>query len=231
MREPVLTHSATQHIALEEGAHLVGLHLKASTPMRQVGITDGVLADRVSLTVMYSPLATLEERRLWIPDAYRPLVEHVVAPTGWPRILCDRPEPDAIVSSAGASSGAPDGPSVLSTTYDAFNHLGVITVSLVGADLEDRLRRASRDLQRSGAQCIQLRLPAESPALLEHGRHLDHLGFGFASLLPRFGEAGDLLTLQWLADARLDRSTWQFANEHVERLAAMVADQMAELLD
>jgi GNAT superfamily N-acetyltransferase len=226
LREPVLTHSATQHIALEEGAQLVGLHLKANTPMRQVGITNGVLADRVSLTVMYSPLSPLDAEALWIPDAYRALVEHVLAPTGWQRTLGQHPGSDDVASS---SSSGPA--TVLSTTYDGFNHLGMITVLVVGPDLEQRLRSMRHDLQRTGAQCIQVRLPAASPALLVYGQRLDRLGFGFASLLPRFGELGDVLTLQWLADARFDLSGWQYANEHVEQMAIMITDQIASLLD
>lgn len=226
LREPVLTHSATQHIALEEGAQLVGLHLKANTPMRQVGITNGVLADRVSLTVMYSPLSPLDAAELWIPDAYCALVDHVLAPTGWHRTLGDSPERAAHTSSAA------DGPAtILATTYDGFNHLGMITVSVIGPDLEDRLRHVRHDLQRNGAQCIQLRLPATTSALLEHGQHLDRLGFGFASLLPRFGQQGDVLTLQWLADTRFDLSDWQFATDHVEQMAIMITEQMTALLD
>jgi GNAT superfamily N-acetyltransferase len=226
VREPVLTHSATQHIALKEGAQLVGMHLKANAPMRQVGITDGVLAERVSLTVMYSPLSALAEAQLWIPDAYRPLVEHLLAPTSWQRSLSDRPDADAVASSQ------LNGPvTTLASAYDGFNHLGSITVSIVGADLEDRIRQVSRDLQRSGAQCIQLRLPAEAPALIEHGRGLHGLGFGFASLLPAFGEIGDVLTLQWLDDPRIDRSLWQFATDHVETMAVMITEQMAAVGD
>jgi len=224
VREPVLTHSATQHIALQEGADLVGMHLKTHTPMRQVGITDGVLAERVSLTVMYSPLSVLAEAQLWIPDAYRPLVEHLLAPTSWPRCVGERPDADAVASSR------LNGPATtLNTTYDGFNHLGSITVSVIGPDLEDRVRRVSRDLQRSGAECIQLRLPAEAPTLAEYGQRLHELGFGFASLLPHFGEIGDLLTLQWLDDPRVDRSNWQFATDHVEAMAIMITEQMAAL--
>ncbi len=222
VREPVLTHSATQHIALQEGANLVGMLLKAHTPMRQVGITDGVLAERVSLTVMYSPLRPLTDAQLWIPDQYLPLVEHLLAPTSWQRTLSGRPDTGAVASSPLC------GPeTMLVTTYDAFNHLGSITVSVVGPDLEDRVRHTSRDLQRNGAQCIQLRLPAEAPALVEYGQRLDGLGFGFASLLPRFGVLGDVLTLQWLNDPSIDRSTWQFASDHVEEMATMITEQMA----
>jgi GNAT superfamily N-acetyltransferase len=220
MREPVLTHPATQHIALREGAHIVGIQLDATEPLKQVGITDGLLDQRVSLTLMFSPLVPLEPATMWIPSLYSPIVEMVLRPTGWPRTI-------------GVAGRTPDCPAstVITSAYDALNHLGSVTVEVVGEDLVDVVDEALHQLQRAGAEVVFVKLPANQEALATKGAGLGALGLGFASVIPRFGTLGDALTLQWLRDPDIDASGWQFADERVEALARAILSQAREVGD
>jgi GNAT superfamily N-acetyltransferase len=219
LREPVLTHPATQKIALREGATMVGLNLKATSPFQQVGITDGLQDQRTSVTVFYSPLQPLEPATVWVPALYEPIVEHVMAPAAWRRPLGD---------SRGPGASVPDA-SVLTSSYDASNQLGVVQVTTVGTDLVDALDELLGQLQAAGAEVVAVYLPANQPALASLGAGLGALRLGFAALIPAFGAMGDALVLQWLRDPAIDDSAWVYADEHVEALARMVIDQARQL--
>ena len=220
MREPVLTHHATQHIALREGAHLVGVNLSASRPMEQVGITDGVLAERVSITVMYSPLVPLEPATVWVPASVEPIVRHLLEPTDWPRTL-------------GEARGRVECPAstTLGSSYDAFHLVGSITVTEIGDDLVAAVDEVLAGFVRGGAQAVRVVLPAGQPALADRGAGLSELGLGFASFIPAFGALGDALTLQWLADPVVDTTGWDYATDFVAESVAMIVRQVAELGD
>jgi len=220
MREPVLTHPATQRIALAEGATLVGFHLHAALPLRQVGITDGMLTERVSVSVMFSPLQPLEPATVWVPAVYEPFVRTVLDGSQWPRE----------VGGVRRQADCPPA-SVVGSSYDALNRTGVVQVDRVGTDLIDAVDEALGGLQRAGAQMVMVRLPANQPALASVGAGLGSLSLGFASLLPVFGAMGDALVLQWLADPEVDQSAWVFANDDVEQFARRVAAHVAELGD
>lgn len=220
MREPVVTHSATQHIALREGAHMVGLHLHDSAPLRQVGITDGVQGHRTSLTVMYAPLLPLVPAELSIPAVYEPIVRTVLAPTDWPRELIGaRTSRDAI------------GVTVLGSRYDSLNRAGRIDVAKVGDDLVDAVDAALGALRGAGAEVVRVHLPANDPALAGVGAGLGTLGLAFASLVPEFGTLGDLLALQWLADTEVDTTDFSYADDRVRELADAIVGQVAALGD
>jgi GNAT superfamily N-acetyltransferase len=154
MREPVLTHPATQHIALREGAAMVGVHLHAAAPLQQVGITDGMLAERVSVTVMYGPLLPLEPAEMWVPSQYRPIASAILEGADWPRTLGEIRTIDP-----------PPANTVISSSYDALNSAGSVTISVVGADLIDAVDEVLGQLRRAGAEMITVHLPASQPAL------------------------------------------------------------------
>ena len=191
MREPVMTHSATQHIALREGAHIVGVHLHDSAPLQQVGITEGVQSHRTSLTVMYGPLLPLQPAELHIPAIYEPILRTVLAPTDWPRTIA-----------AARTSRTRSGPSVVGSRYDSLNRAGRIEVTRVGDDLVDAVDAALSALRGAGAEVVRVHLPANEPTLAAAGAGLGALGLAFASFVPEFGAYGDLLVLQWLEIGR-----------------------------
>jgi GNAT superfamily N-acetyltransferase len=218
MREPVLTHPATQKIALREGATMVGLNLKSSAPLQQVGITDGVQDQRTSVTVFYSPLRPLEPVTVWVPALYEPIVRHVMEPAVWKRQM-------------GSAHGTADAPaaSVFSSSYDALNRMGVVQVTVVGADLVESLDETLGQLHHAGAEVVSVYLPATQPALASLGAGLGELRLGFAAFLPAFGDLGDALVLQWLRDPEVDDASWVYADEHVQQLANLIIDQARQL--
>lgn len=220
LREPVLTHPATQKIALREGATHVGVYLNVVAPLQQVGITDGVTIQRPSLTLMYSPLLPLSPATLWVPPLYEPIARRVVERSGWPRQL-------------GEPGRGPEVPvtSVVQSSFNALNRRGEITVPVVGSDLIDVLDDSLSQLRRAGAEMTMVFLPANQEALVSIGAGLGPLCLGFASLIPDFGELGDALVLQWLADPDVDDSDWQYADESVEELAHMIISQARQLGD
>jgi len=220
MREPVMTHSATQHIALREGAHMVGLHLHDSAPLRQVGITDGVQGHRTSLTVMYAPLLPLASAELSIPAVYEPIVRMVLDPTDWPRTI-----------TGARTTRDSNGPTVLGSRYDSLNRAGRIDVTAVGDDLVEAVDSALSALRGAGAEVVRVHLPANDPALAGLGAGLGTLGLAFASLVPEFGALGDLLALQWLADTEVDTSDFQYADSRVRSLADAIVGQVTALGD
>ncbi|MEY2754070.1 MAG: hypothetical protein RJB65_428 [Actinomycetota bacterium] len=217
LREPVVTHTATQQIALREGAHLVGFLVSFLNPIEQIGITDGVQAERLSMTVMWSPLAEMTPSTVWIPPAYEPIVRAVLEPTDWP-------------IEVGELRGVPDvsEQTRLSTSFEAHNRVGEIRVEVVGADLVDAVDDALSGLQRAGAEAIRVALPAAQQALARQGAGLVSLGLAFAMFVPDDGVSGDTLTLQWLRDAEVSTDGWKLASSHVERIATMIVDQLRE---
>lgn len=220
LREPVLTHPATQHIALREGAAMVGAHLHAVAPLQQVGITDGVQTSRTSLTVMYGPLRPLEPAELWIPAPYRAIVATVLDGADWPRTMGEVRTVDDVPEAT-----------VIGSAYDALNCVGSVTVSTVGADLTDAVDEVLGQLRRAGAEMILVHLPANQPALATVGAGLGSLRLGYASLVPAFGSLGDALVLQWLADTDVDTAGWAYADDHVEHIVGLVSEQIRALGD
>jgi GNAT superfamily N-acetyltransferase len=218
LREPVLTHPATQKIALREGATVVGILLNASEPIQQVGITDGVQSHRPSLSQMYSPLRPLEPATIYVPSAYEPIVRHVVDNSSWPREF------------GRARAVADQRPtSAVSSSYDSSRHCGSVTVDAIGLDLIEAVDETLEQLRRAGAEVVNVFLPANDPALASIGAGLDDLALGYCSFVPAYGELGDALTLQWLRDPEIDISDWTFADERVENLARLVVDQAHEV--
>lgn len=220
LREPVLTHPATQKIALREGATVVGILLNASEPIQQIGITDGVQSHRPSLSQMYSPLRPLEPATIWVPLAYEPILRHVVAGSPWPR------EFGQVRGTVTATTN-----STLSSSYDSARHSGSITVEVIGQDLIAAIDDALEQLRHAGAEIITVLLPANDPSLAAVGAGLDSLALGYCSFVPSYGALGDALTLQWLRDPEIDTSDWVFADERVETLARLVVDQAGQVAD
>jgi len=227
LREPVLTHPATQQIALNDGASIVGAYLHFAHPLQQVGITDGMVPDRISLSVAYGPLQPLEPAEVWVPQPYEHLAQMVLKQSDWPRefgvafrgILI----PDATVSAV---------------NYDSGNRLGIIDVTTVGQNLIDCLDSSVDDLRKSGAEHIQVRLPANQPALQSVGAGLPEIGLAFGAFIPQLRtfepgdvDRGDVLITQWLADADVDTKSWVFATEQVSEIVLAIAEQVRQVAD
>lgn len=218
LREPVLTHTATQHIAAQEGATFVGVRLHDHMPFQQVGITDGLTHDRSSLTVAYSALRPLAPATVWVPDEYRPFVEHILDGTEWNRTLGGEPPTTDWPARSHSSS-----------TYDTDERLGDITVDVIGDDLIDVIDATIVQMRHSGAAVIRVHLPANDPALAVLGAGLPDLGLGFSVYVPGLLPSGDALTVEWLEDPEIDTSEFHFVNEDIETLARMIIEQAMDV--
>ncbi len=229
LREPVLTHSATQQIALDEGASIVGAYLCLRKPVQQVGITDGLLTHRGSLSIAYSALRPLAPALLWIPHVYESMVNRVLAAADWPR------ECMHIVKETSPMRTR------LATTFDTDQRAGIIDVSVSGSDLAERVGSAMREQQAAGAEHIRVILPANQPATSRHGEGLTEFGLAFAGVIPEYrpvapglegaDDHGDVLVLQWLIDSAVETSDWVFANDAVRGIVMSIADQVKALGD
>lgn len=221
LREPVMTHPATQKIAIGEGATIIGAYINMTHPIQQVGITDGVEAQRGSLSVAYGALQTWTPATMWIPGPYEPMVRRVLEASDWPRDL-------------GPVRRDPDLPehSVLATSFNSDNRFGLVDVAVAGADLVDQVHTALGQMQRSGAEYVQVRLPANQPALATVAAGLPELGLGYAAVIPAFrptaDDPGDILVTQWVADLDVDPSAWVFANDDVRDLVLDIVTQIRD---
>ena len=222
LREPVLTHPATQKIAIAEGATIVGAYVNMTHPIQQVGITDGVQAIRGSLSVAYGALRPLAPAVMSIPGPYEPMVRRVLAASDWPREIAPHRR-------------AHDVPrrTLLSTSFNSDNRSGLVDVTVAGADLPEELHVALGQMQRSGAEYVQVRLPANQPGLSTLAAGLPELGLGYAAIVPAFrpsGEdAGDVLVTQWIADLEIDPSSWVFVNDDVRALVLDIVEQVRDV--
>lgn len=218
MGEPVLFHTATQEIVLEhwnDGA-ITGFRLKVFHPVASVGGFEGEAErGRVSSAMAFGPMASMVERRAWVSPAYAPLLELALAPTSWPREL--------VTAADGAPAAAE---SVIESGWDEVNASASIAVHVIGTDIEEAVAGARDEAVGRGAKYIELRLPVGSPEAA--GVDLRELGFSYAAFLPEMGEEGDMLLLQWLEDAEVDRGHWHLINDDVEALADMVIAQAGE---
>jgi hypothetical protein len=111
----------------------------------------------------------------------------------------------------------------------------MVEVQRVGADLIDRIDGVLQQLERSGAEHISVRLPANQPALAVIGAGLVELELAYSSLIPALrpstpdNPGGDVLVTQWVGTPEFDTSTWVFANADVEHLVTSVVTQSMEL--
>ena len=222
LREPVLTHPATQKIAIKEGATIIGAYINMTHPIQQVGITEGVESIRGSLSVAYGALRPWEPATMSIPAPYEPMVRRVLAASDWPRDLApQRREHDLPARTR------------LATSFNADNRSGSVDVTIAGLDLAEELHTALAQMQRAGAEYVQVRLPANQPGLSTVAAGLPELGLGYAAIIPAFRptehDAGDVLVVQWIADLEIDPSSWVFADDDVRDLVHDIVDQIRDV--
>jgi len=218
MGEPVLFHTATQAIVLQDWneAAITGFRLKVFHSVSGVGgFSDELEEGRISAAMAFCPMASMAARSIWVSPAYRPLLTQALEPTSWPRVLEDS-----------GAEGAPGGASVLETGWDEINRSASIVVRRIGADLEESVAAARDQATARGARFIELKLPVSSPDSADVD--LRGLGFSYAAFLPEMADDGDVMLLQWLDDPLIDRGHWHLLNDEIEALADMVIAQAAE---
>jgi RimJ/RimL family protein N-acetyltransferase len=219
MGRAVLTHPVTQKASMGLGATLVGMYLDAAGPVQQVGFTDGLIDHRMSYAVTYNPQIPLDPTTIWIPARYQALVRHVLEPSELPLTI-------------GEVHSAPVPPaSVMTSSYDALKQAGTVKVATVGDDLVAALDGILGQFRAAGAEQVLVYLPAEQPALATVGAGLPSLQLAYAALLPRFGELGTGLVLQWLRNPAVVIDHFVFADDRFRILTEMIVEQATTLGD
>jgi len=222
LREPVLTHPATQKIAVQEGATVVGAYINMAHPIQQVGITDGLQPTRSSLSVAYGALTPLSPATMHVPAPYERFVARALDAAQWPRAVLGASR-DAGVAHR----------TVLSTSYNADNRSGTVEVAVAGHDLTDEVQAVIGQMQRSGAEYVQVRLPLNQPGLATFGAGLPELGLSYAAVVPAFrptpDSPGDVLITQWIADLDVDPESWVFANDQIRDLVLDIVEQARDV--
>ena len=112
-----------------------------------------MLAERISVSVFFSPLAEMPAAEVHIPATFEPLVRRILEPAGWP-----------ISIAAARTNDAPER-SVLRASYTAEHRTGGLVVEIVGTDLADAVDDALTGLRSAGAEMATVQLPAAQPAL------------------------------------------------------------------
>ena len=215
---PVLTHTATQQLALEEGSVIVGAYLSYGMPVEQVGITSGVLRERRSLPLAYRTVKPLTPATLWVPAPYTSFVHAAIDNTSWPREFGSAQRAPQVAAQTGVAP-----------KLDSFNRRGEIEVRSLGQDLVDAVDEALIALRGSGAEVVHVFLPVNEPALQVLGEGLTELGLAFGSIIPEYTAQGDALVLQWLADPAVDTSTWHYLNDEIEVFITAILRQVRDL--
>jgi hypothetical protein len=219
MGRAVLTHPVTQKASMGRGATLVGMFLDAAGPVQQVGFTDGLIDHRMSYAVTYNPLVPLDPAQIWVPARYQALVRHVLEPSEIPLTLAE-------------AQSAPVPPvSVMTSSYDALKQAGTVKVATVGDDLVAALDGILGQFRAAGAEQVLVYLPADQPALATVGAGLPSLQLAYAALLPRFGDLGNCLVLQWLHNPAVVIDHFVFADDRFRVLTEMIVEQATTLGD
>jgi hypothetical protein len=118
-----------------------------------------------------------------------------------------------------------DGPGEVALHHEPEVQTGTIRVRRTGVDTAAAVREARQKLcDGFGARAITLELPLAQPGTADICRAAETEGFFFSGLGPAFGDDGDVLLLQWLAED-VDPSLVQIENPFARELLAYVEQE------
>jgi hypothetical protein len=215
IRQQVLTHPWSQHLALREGARVVGVHLASLAPVHEWAMPVEPAPVRTTVGVMFEALRPVAPATVWVPGWCREVVGVVLHHTGWPLTLG---EP------ADVTTDTVRGRSDLRVDTDVHNTTTTVSVRAIGTDLVDVLTEVVHVADPDGA--VLVHLPGRDPAVTALGDALADLRLVFGSLLPSDGVIGDALVLQRAPRGPLGESGWAFADPTMATIARLVLDQV-----
>lgn len=221
MVEPVLYHVASQDIIVshwDQGA-ITGIRIKEFAHADIGGFGENAERGRISATMGFAPLAEMGPHDVWVAPEYAEILEIVLEPVEWHRTIRTKVPDDLTIPERSA----------LTSEFKESKIAGVIEVETIGADLSQAVTAERDALVGKGAEVIELHLATHEP--VGATAVLMDEGFSFAGFLPEIRGDSDMLLLQWLADAEIERDTWQLLNDHVERLADAIVAQAKEAFE
>jgi hypothetical protein len=216
---PVTTHRVTQEAMLRSGSgKQLGVLLGWHMPVKQIGFTDGVLAQRSTALFCCRLRGPLPERELHPPADFASYVQRVVDHNELPRSV-EPTRPRAADAAPAASR--------LSVDVDGENRLATLTVEEPGRDLLDAVTAHLRDLART-ADVVHLDLPLDDASAGAAATGFRELGFVYCTLIPEMRPDGDVLRLQYLPEVDIDADQFDLATDFSRQL---VDDLMQDLAD
>jgi hypothetical protein len=211
--EPVMIHTATQHLLHELHGHDVGVLLEVSRHANVEGFADE--SGRMSLLCGFVALAALPQRAVHPPPFVSGYVARVIEGAALPRTLKEPSPPSQ-----------PTGRSILSTHTDAAQRLTTIQVERTGSDLLDRIAEMRDEALAAGSEVVHLDLPANDDSLGWSSAGVGELGFVFGALLPECSSDGDVLRLQYLRDTDVDPEGWKIESPESMTMVHSVLDDL-----
>jgi hypothetical protein len=181
--EAVTMHTASQRVALQNGATETGVLLGRQPPEVALEGFDAV-DKRRALILMYQRLIPLAAAHVYVPPAYANVVGSIYGHAGIDRTL-----------SEGSTRHQTDLPPETVFNIEFWSQLKTARICVVeyGADFLKVLQDLFHRLDRDGYELNLLELPLSDPGTAHFGSGLSELGVCFNGVMP--DDAGDQLLL------------------------------------
>lgn len=215
--DAVTVHPITQKVNAELGAHETGIllaEIPAFTTFR--GFEDKA-GRRGSVVVYYRTVKEAPTRDIYLPHAYRTLLDDIYAPLGLSRNVHQAERENDSIPEAG----------VLHVEIKGRRGLARIDVERGGADLTEAVAEHLRQFRLKRFDVVHLDLPLGDSPAMSMVDDLRALGFFFAAVIPELRH-GDVLRLQYLNNVELDTEGIVLYTETSKRiLEAILKDRPA----
>lgn len=206
--ECVTNHPFSQHEIIDSGGYETGAFIAKDSPTWHMAGVNNVTDVRLSLMTFYVPMRDAPARTLYLPEPYASFAQTLAAALGMTRDIKMQGDPEPVST-------------VFTVKLNIPNQFAMINVSVVGADIVDKIGAEIDVLKSSGIEVVHLDIPLDHPNVLHALPDLEALGFFWAAWLPEYTSSGDVLRLQ-RTDARINPDEIVCAREHGERIKAHV---------
>lgn len=206
--EATAAHPYSQKANIELGAHETGFLLGWIPASVENDAAAAGARRRNSAALFYTKLNDGHERRVYAPERHHEIVGQTLA-------LCElrgtlaQPPPEFELPER----------TEMHTEVDTDHNLGLLTVTVPGADLERILHAARHRLfYKVGLDAIYIDLPLKTPATALVADHLERLGVSYSGIFPNPKADGDVLRMQSLHRVRVKADDVAVASDHGQEL-------------
>jgi serine/threonine-protein kinase RsbW len=210
--EATAAHPYSQKANIELGAHETGFLLGwIPASVANIGAANAV-PRRQSAALFYTKLNDGHERRVYAPERHHEIVGQTLA-------LCEL---------RGSLAQPPPGFELDARTrhrvdIESDHNVGLITVTVPGADLEEILRAERHRLFHNEClDAVYVDLPLDTPATALVADDLEALGVSYSGIFPNHRADGDVLRMQSLHRVRVKADDVAVASEHGRELLEYV---------
>jgi len=143
---------------------------------------------RTSSLIRWLPFGRAPERKVHLPERYRPQLEALYAEASLRRTVL---RPDDHLA---------EHESELERTYDERRQILRVAVTRAGSDLTSRVETETQEAARRGGLVAHVDLSLSDSVTPVATEALRTQGFSFAGLLPEYRD-GDVLRMQWIDES------------------------------